>query len=253
MIISISNQKGGIAKTTTTQAMGLGLQKLGYKVLLIDLDGQSSLCKVMGAETNIPTIYDVMRNKVDINEVVQSKLSTDMISSNKLLSAADMEFTQPGREYILKKALSKLNQKYDFIIIDTPPALGILTINALTAADQVIIPLEADILSIDGMAQLVSTITLVIEHCNSSLVIDGILLIKHKPRTILAQGLTCDIEEVAKRLNTKVYHTFIRESISIREAQAKKEDIFIYSPESNAQNDYKQFLDEYLLGVCHNG
>ena len=249
MIISVSNQKGGIAKTTTTQAMGLGLSALGHKVLMIDFDGQSSLCKVMGVDTEGLTIYDVLKNKADINEVIQTKLAVDIIPSNKLLSAADMEFTQPGREYMLKKALTKLNTKYDFIIIDTPPALGILTVNALTASDQVVIPLEADILSIDGMAQLVNTMELVIEHCNSSLVIDGILLIKHKPRTILAQGLTCDIEDVAKQLKTKVYQTYIRESISIREAQARKDDIFLYAPKSNAQVDYKQFINEYLRGV----
>lgn len=245
MILSISNQKGGIAKTTTTQALGLGLTGLGYKVLLIDLDGQSSLCKVMGADTDGITIYDVLKNKADINDAIQTKLSVDLIPSNKLMAAADMEFTQTGREKLLKNVLTKLNTKYDFIIIDTPPALGILTVNALTASDRVVIPLEADTLAIDGMTQVVETIDLVIEHCNPNLIIDGILLIKHKPRTILAQDLTEKIMEIAQRLNSKVYKTYIRESVSIREAQAMRENIFLYAANSNAQVDYMNFIKEF--------
>lgn len=246
-IISISNQKGGIGKTTTTQAMASGLMQKGFKVLLIDLDPQYSLSLVSGAKLGELSIYDVLKGKENINNAIQkTDLNIDIIPATLFLAAADLEFSQTGRESLLKSAISEIKEKYDYILIDTPPALGILTVNAFTASDKILIPMEADMLSTQGLGQLINTVNLVIKHCNPKLKIDGILLTKHKQRTRLAQDFSDTIDESAKQLNSKVYKTRIRESVSIREAQANKEDILKSQPNANAQIDYINFVEEFL-------
>jgi len=246
-IISISNQKGGIGKTTTTQAMAAGLTKKGFKVLLIDLDPQYSLSLVSGAKLGEFSIYNVLKGEENINNVIQKIDSNiDIIPSTLLLAKADLEFSQTGRETLLKSAISEIKGKYDYILIDTPPALGVLTVNAFTASDKILIPMEADMLSTQGLGQLINTVNLVVKHCNPSLKIDGILLTKHKQRTRLAQDFSDTIEKSAKQLNSKVYKTRIRESVSIREAQANKENIFQTQPNANAQIDYINFIEEFL-------
>ena len=246
-VISISNQKGGIGKTTTTQAMASGLMQKGFKVLLIDLDPQYSLSLVSGARLGELSIYDVLKGKANINNTIQkTELNIDIIPATLFLATADLEFSQTGRESLLKSAISEIREKYDYILIDTPPALGILTVNAFTASHKILIPMEADMLSTQGLGQLINTVNLVIKHCNPKLKIDGILLTKHKQRTRLAQDFSDTIDKSAKQLNSKVYKTRIRESVSIREAQANKEDIFKSNPNANAQIDYINFIDEFL-------
>lgn len=244
-IITIANQKGGVGKTTTASALGAGLIKKGYKVLFIDLDPQINLTTSLGGDENEASIYDVLKNNIDINETIQIVNNKHIIVGDRAASNADTEFNLPGREYKLKKSLSKLNNNYDYVIIDTPPALGVLTINALTACDSVLIPAEPDISSIQGIAQLKDTINAVKEYCNPSLKIDGILITRFS-KTILSRDLTEEIKDIAEAMGTKVYSQPIRECIALKEAKTQVQDIFTYTKKSNATEDYSSLVDEIL-------
>lgn len=244
-IITIANQKGGVGKTTTASALGAGLIKKGKKVLYIDLDPQINLTTSLGGDENKTSIYDVIKSDIDINEAIQIINGKHIIVGDRTASCADTEFNLPGREYKLKKALSKLNDEYDYIIIDTPPALGVLTINALTACDKVLIPAEPDVSSIQGITQLKDTIDAVKEYCNNALKIDGILITRYS-RTILSKDLTDEIKDIAEAMGTKVYSQPIRECIALKEAKTQIQDIFEYSKNSNATDDYSALIEEIL-------
>ncbi len=178
-VISVSNQKGGVGKTTTTGAVAAGFKLKGYKVLCVDLDPQSNLSFSSGAETeDCPTIYEILKGEAKSSFSIQKMSSFDIISSNILLSGIELEFTQTGREYLLKEALNTVKDKYDYIFIDTPPALSILTVNAFTASDYIIIPMLADIFSLQGIAQLSETIDRVRRYCNPNVKVEGIVLTK---------------------------------------------------------------------------
>lgn len=245
-IITVTNQKGGVGKTTTAHALATGLSIKGNKTLAIDLDPQCNLSFTFGADMEeTPSIYDVLKGNVSINSASQ-KLESGVVCASSLdLAGADMEFTKPGREYLLKKTLKPVMDIYDFIIIDTPPTLSILTINALTASNTVIIPAQANIYSLQGLARLYETIETVREYCNNDLSIGGILLTKYNNRTVLSRDLTDVLQEKAKALNTKVYKTTIREGIAIQEAQTMQKDIFNGGISKPAQ-DYLNFIDELL-------
>lgn len=246
MIIAITNQKGGVGKTTTTQSMAAILTDKGFKVLCVDLDPQANLSFSVGANNEGYTIYEVLKNEVPIEKVIQNSDTSDIIPSNILLSGAELEFTKTGREYILRESLGSLKDKYDYIIIDTPPALGILTINAFAASDKLIIPMGADIFSLQGIVQLNNTINEVKKYCNNSLIVEGILLTKYNTRTILSKEMLETIIQAASQLGTKVFSRYIRSSVSIQEAQTEQANIFNYSPKSNAQEDYRMFIEEFL-------
>lgn len=250
-IITIANQKGGVGKSTTAASLGAGLKMLGNTVLFIDLDPQVNLTTALGADINNLTVYDVLKTK-DINEAIQTVEDKDIIAGDRMLSNADIEFNLPGREYKLQKALKNLKKQYDYIIIDTPPALGMLTINALTASHHVIIPAEADISSLQGVAQLKDTIDAVKEFCNPNLKISGILLTRFS-KTILSRDLAETFSGVAETMGTRVFKTPIRECIAIKEAKTQQEDIFSYAPKSNAAIDYLELTKDFLEGVKGNG
>lgn len=245
-IISIANQKGGIGKSTTAQALGAGLHLKGYKTLLIDLDPQGNITYTAGADPTRPTAYDLLTSRALINEVIQENPQGEFIPAGERLSNLDLELNTTGKEYKLKEVLEPIKKNYDFIIIDTPPALGILTINALTASDSLIIPSQADIYSLQGIGQLYKTIQTVKIYCNPNLEIQGILLTRYHTRTILNRDMGELIEETAKQFNTSIYTTFIRESVVVREAQAKKQDLFTYAPKSNPAKDYLSFIEEVI-------
>lgn len=246
-IITINNQKGGVAKTTTSLAIAAGLTLKSYRVLCIDLDPQSNLSLSGGANSDAGTIYDVMKGDLAAIETVQSINGLNIIPSNILLSGADMEFTKTGREYLLKESLESLKDLFDYIIVDTPPSLGILTVNSLVASNLVIIPMTADMFALQGMGQLNNTIIQVRKYCNPSIRIAGILLTKYNNRTILSRDLMETIQETAKNLNTKVFKTTIREGIAIREAQTQQQSIFKYAPQSNPGLDYESLIQELLM------
>lgn len=246
MIISINNQKGGIGKTTTVQNIGAGLVLKGFKVLLIDLDPQGNLTFSTGAEGQGNTIYEVMKGVISLNETIQSVEGLDIIPANILLSGADIEFTFTGREHLLKEAIGSLKTPYDYILIDTPPSLGILTVNALTVSDRVIIPLTADIFSLQGLGQLHNTINRVRKYSNPSLQVEGLLLTKFNKRTILNREIKETIEKTAKEFESRLFNTTIRESVSMREAQAYQTNIFKYAPESTPAKDYEELIEELI-------
>ena len=246
-VISISNQKGGVGKTTTAGAVAAGFKIKGYKVLCVDLDPQSNLSFSSGAETeDCPTIYEVLKGDAKALFSIQKMASFDIISSNILLSGLELEFTHTGREYLLKEALSTINDKYDFIFIDTPPALSILTVNAFTASDYIIIPMLADIFSLKGIAQLSDTIERVRKYCNPDLKVEGIVLTKFNKRTILSREIKGTAELVAQQLGTGLFNTTIRSSVAIMEAQTNQQEIFSYAPGNSAVQDYKNFVKELI-------
>lgn len=245
--IAITNQKGGVGKTSTACALVCGLAEKGYRVLAIDLDPQGNMGFCLGAEIeNSPTVYELMKGTANIRRVVQHKKGIDVIPSNILLSGAELEFSNIGREFLLKKSIANVKNEYDYIIIDTPPALNVLTVNAYTATDYLIIPMIPEILSLMGISQLTETIHLVKEVYNPKIEVLGILLNKYDPRRVL----TRDVEEMARmvsnELNTKVLRTKIRNSVAVAEAPAHGVSVFEYAPRSNSSKDYRQLVDEII-------
>lgn len=247
-IIAVANQKGGTGKSTTAAALGAGLVLRGYKVLYVDLDAQGNLSYSLGATDTGLSILDVLVGNTDALTALQHTQQGDIIASCAGLASADTVITSTGKEYKLREALAPIKERYDFIIIDTAPALGILTVNALTACTWAIVPAQADIFSLQGIGQLHTTIDAVRRYCNPELTIKGILLTRYNARTILSKDLAAMIAQTAERLHTKLFTTAIRETIAIKEAQASQQGIFDYSPKSNAAQDYSALLDEILEG-----
>ena len=251
-VITLANQKGGVAKTTTSSALASGLSNRGKKVLAIDLDPQSNFTLSCGVDVLSfeETIYNVFKGETTIEKVITATpLGYDLIPGGLNLAGADMEFTQLGREKMLAKALSKIKANYDFIIIDTPPTLGIITANALIASDYLIVPMAADIYSIQGLSQLSGFVENVYDNGNPELKIAGLLITKFNGRQNLSKALIDQIEAAAEQLQTKVFENRIRESVAIREAALLQSDIFKEAPKSNATVDYSNFTDEFLGGI----
>ena len=242
----VINQKGGVGKTTAAHALATGLTKKGHKVLVVDTDPQGNISHTMQADTTVKGLYEAMREEQPTKELIQHLSQGDILPSTLLLTAADMEFVSTGREYILDDVLASVKNDYDYIIIDSPPQLGILTINALVASDDIIIPMTADIYSLQGLNQLYSTINKIKKFCKKDIVIDGLLLTRHSNRTILSRDLKDAIESKARELNSRLYDTIIREGVSVREAQTARQSIFDYAPKSNSAIDYVNFIAEYV-------
>jgi chromosome partitioning protein len=245
-IISIMNQKGGVGKSTTAQALRSGLYKKGFSILLIDLDPQGNTTYTIDASASKNTIYEILTKKSNIKNALIKTEQGDLIKSSICLTKLELELNTTGKEYKLKEALEPIKKQYNYIIIDTPPALGTLTINALTTSDSIIIPSQADIYSLQGIGQLMETINTIKKYCNPKLKIQGILLTRYKHRTILSKDMLEMIEDTASKINTFVYKTVIREAIAIKEAQASKQDIFTYAPKNNASIDYLNFINEFI-------
>ena len=207
---------------------------------------QGSLSYTMGANTTGRGLYEVMREEATASELIQKTTQGDTLPSTILLSAADMEFTSTGREWILDSILEPIKEKYQYIIIDSPPTLGILTINALTACTDVIIPMGADIYSLQGLNQLYTTIGKVRKFCNRDITIAGLLMTRYNNRTILSRDIKDGIEAKSKELNATMYNTVIREGVAIKEAQTQQQCLFEYAPTSNPAQDYMSFIEEYL-------
>lgn len=246
-IIAVANQKGGTGKSTTAAALGAGLLLRGFNVLYVDLDAQGNLSYTLGTSRGA-TVLDVLTGQATAEQAIQHTPQGDAIPAAPALASADTMLTSTGKEYRLKEALEPIKRKYDFIIIDTGPALGILTVNALTACTWAIVPAQADIFSLQGIGQLHTTIDAVKRYCNPDLEIAGILLTRYNPRTVLSRDITAMIDQTAEKLHTKLFTTTIRETVSIKEAQASQAGIYDYAPKSNAAQDYSAFIDELLEG-----
>ncbi len=243
--VSVINQKGGVGKSTTAEMLISALSLKGFKVLAIDLDAQGNLSYSLAANLDSPTILEVLTEEISAKDAIK-KARADVISSNKALAGADAFIADTGKEYRLKEALEKIAKNYDFCIIDTPPALGILTINALTASDSVIIPAQADIYSLQGIENLEETIKAVKKYCNPNLKIEGILLTRYNPRTILSREVSEMAEKLAEKLETKLFKAKIRDAVAVKEAQISQESLFKYAPKSNVTKDYEGFINEFL-------
>lgn len=237
-VISIINQKGGVGKTTTAHNVASGLRLKDKKVLLLDLDAQCNLTFALKGNNN-KNIYDVLTGKLNILDAIEN----DFIAGSQYLVTLQ---NKKGAEFILKYILQKVENIYDYVIIDTPPALGIITINALTASDYVIITTTADIFAVQGIKLLSDTINTTKKNSNSDLKIMGILITRFNSRTVMGKQFHDNINDIAQKINTKLFDTTIRESIAIREAQAKQKDIFSYARYSTAGRDYKKLVDEIL-------
>ena len=242
--IAIINQKGGVGKSTTAAAIGAGLALKGHSVLFVDLDAQGNLSYSVGADAKGYNAMGVLIDPDTIAENIQHTAQGDILASSPSLAGADAVITQTGKEYRLKEALAHVAGKYDFCIIDTPPALGILTVNALTAATGCIAPAQADIFSLQGLIQLHGTIKTVTRYCNGGLIFMGILLTRYNGRAIISRDAAKLIKQTAEQLDTSLYSTRIRECTALKEAQAMKQSIYTYAPKSNAAKDYSAFMEE---------
>lgn len=243
-VITVANQKGGVGKSTTAHILINGLRHLGYKVLAIDLDQQGNLTYAMDAEADNLSTYDLLTRRATAEEIRIQTVQGDLLPANGNLSGLDMELQSVGKEYRLKEAIASIKDRYDYVVIDTPPTLSLVTINALTASDSVLIPVQADIFSLQGLGQLYNTIQVIQEYTNPNLTINGILLTRYNNRTVLSQDITAMLESTSKQLNTIVYETKVREAIAIKEAQAGRTDLFSYAPKSNVAKDLKELVRE---------
>jgi len=248
-IISIANQKGGVGKTTTSVNLSACLAYVGKRVLLVDIDPQGNATSGCGIEkANIDQcIYDVLVDDVEAKNVTVPTTVENlyMIPATIQLAGAEIELVPTiSREVRLKRALEEVQDQYDYIIIDCPPSLGLLTLNALTASDTVIIPVQCEYYALEGLSQLLNTIRLVQKHLNKELMIDGVLLTMLDARTNLGIQV---IEEVKKYFQDKVYKTIIPRNIRLSEAPSHGEPIIIYDPKSRGAEVYLELAKEVIV------
>lgn len=244
--IAIVNRRGGVGKTATAHAVGAGLARRGYKTLFIDLDSQCNLTFDVGGTTAPLTSMEVLSGTATAQEAIQHAQGGDIIPASPSLAVADTTLEGTRKEYRLKDALEPVLGEYDYIIIDTPPALGVLTVNALTACTSAIIPAQAEVHSIQGIGLLYETVKAVKKYTNPGITIKGILVTRYNGRAILSRDMKENLEATAEQLGTKVFDTPIRECTAIKEAQATQSDIYSYAPRSNASKDYTALIDSIL-------
>lgn len=246
-ILAITNQKGGVGKTTTSLNLGVGLIRSGKRVLFVDVDPQCSLSYIMQGDSSQVTVQELLLRQATAEQAIQKTPEGDLIAASPGLSSMDLVLNQMGKEYRMREGLAGIAGQYDYIIIDSPPSLDVLTVNTLTAASQVIVPALADIFSLQGVGQLYSTIQAVKTYCNPNLKILGILLTRHTDRYILNRGMRELLEDTAREIGSRVFHSSVREAVVLREAQAARQSIFSYAPKSKQAEDYQAFVEEFLL------
>ena len=243
-VFSTATQKGGTGKTTTAATLYAGLILKGFKVLAIDLDPQANLSYSLNADPEHKSALSLLTGEAKISECMQPQGDSSIISASNALAGADVFMTDTGKEYRLREAIESLENAFDYVVIDTPPQLGVLTVNALTASDSVIIPAQADIFSLQGLDQLTRTIDPIKKYCNKELSIAGILLTRYNARTSLSRDILAYTQKLADSLQTKVFNARIRESVTVKEAQLNRQSLFEYAPKANVTADYAAFIDE---------
>lgn len=237
-------EKGGSAKTSTAHALGTKLALEGKRVLFVDLDPQGNLSEVLGDSVEA-TSADVISGEIGIEDALVHKEKWDILGADRSNAKLERKIgDELGREQRLKEALEEIADNYDYCIIDTPPALGLLTINALTASNWAVIPAQTDVFALSGIEGLAKTIQTVKQYSNPNLQIAGILLTRYNGRTNLAKLASQQAQEIADEIGTVLFDTRIREGIAVREAQAVGEDIYSYAPKSNPAKDYTQWVEE---------
>ena len=246
-ITTILNQKGGTGKSTTAHALATGLTHRGYKCLVVDADAQGNISYTMQADPAKPGLYEAMRGDIAPSDAIQHTAQGDIISSSLDLAGADMEFTQTGREYLLRETLEPISADYTHIIIDSPPALGIMSVNALTASGDVVIPVCPDIYSLQGLQQLLKNIDRVRKYSNPGIEIAGLLITrKGNGRAVATRELIDAITDRAAGRSLYLYGAVIREAVAVKEAQIMRESLFDTAPKAKVTEDYSRFIDEYL-------
>ena len=242
-VISLSNHKGGVGKTTSTINIGAGLNRLKKKVLLIDLDPQANLSQSLGIIEPGKTIYGALKGEYKL-EPMEIIPGLDLIPSTLDLSGAEIELSgEAGREYILKELIDPLRGSYDYILIDSPPSLGLLTINAFTASDEVYIPLQAQYLALQGLTKLMEVIAKIKSRLNKNLKVGGVFVTQYDNRKVLNRNV---VETIKSHYKDQVFKTAIRDNIALAEAPTQGLDIFRYNPKSYGAEDYLSLCKEIL-------
>lgn len=248
--IAVVNQKGGVGKSTTALTLADCLASRGKRVLLLDMDSQGNLSFTVGASRSGASAFGVLTREVSIRDAIQRIGKIDFVPASASLAKTDVILaSETGKEYRLREALETVSADYDYIVIDTPPALGILSVNALAACDGAIIPAQADIYSLQGINQLNESIEPVRKYCNPSLKVEGILLTRYDGRTVLSRQIVELAERFAQQLGTKVFKAKIRETVTVKESQLAQKTLLDYAPSSPVAADYEAFTAELLENI----
>ena len=246
-IISVANQKGGVGKTTTTVNLSTILAKKGKKVLLIDTDPQGNATSGLGVSKDVElSVYDILIGDTEFDETLQETAIKNLkvCPSNISLAGAEVQLvSMMSREQRLKTKLDKIKDQYDYILIDCPPSLGLVTLNAFTASDSVLIPVQCEYFALEGLGQLLNTVNLVKKHLNKNLEIEGALLTMYDARTNLSNLV---VKEVKKYFEDKVYKTVIPRNVRLSEAPSYGMPITVYDPRSKGAKAYEKFAKELL-------
>jgi chromosome partitioning protein len=244
-VISFANQKGGVAKTTTTLNLAVAFHESGHRVLAVDLDPQGNLTMSQGVDPDKVehSMYDVLVDRLPISEVIQAREIDLAVASIDLAGAEIAMSTQIGRERSLEKALREVEDDYDFVFIDTPPSLGLLTINALTASNKVIVPVQCEYLSMRGLVQLQNTLEMIKENLNPGVEIEGILPTMLDSRTVHAKEA---VEILEENFGELVFKSRIRKAVKFAEAPVRGASVLKYDPKGNAARYYRELAEEVL-------
>lgn len=246
-VIAVANQKGGVGKTTTAVNLSTSLAKKGKKVILIDGDPQGNATSGLGVEKDLDnSIYDVLVNEVDIKTTLQDTCvkTLKVCPSNMDLAGAEVELvSQMSREFRLKEKIDPIKDEFDYIIVDCPPSLGLITLNSFTAADSVLIPVQCEYYALEGLGQLLNTINLVKKHLNKNLEIEGAVLTMYDMRTNLSNQV---VKEVKRYFDDKVYKTVIPRNIKLSEAPSFGMPIGLYDPKSKGARAYEKLAKEVM-------
>lgn len=246
-VISVANQKGGVGKTTTTINLSTILAKKGYRVMLIDADPQGNATSGVGADKDVElSFYDVLTNDTEIIDTLEKTVVNNLVvcPSNINLAGAEVQLvSMMSREQRLKEKLDIIKERFDYVLIDCPPSLGLITLNAFTASDSVLIPVQCEYYALEGLGQLLNTINLVKKHLNKNIQIEGALLTMYDIRTNLSNQV---VKEVKKYFDNKVYKTVIPRNVRLSEAPSYGLPIAIYDPMSKGARSYEKLAKEIL-------
>ncbi len=245
-IIAIANQKGGVGKTTTSVSLASGLNRMGKKTLLIDTDSQRNSTTTYNAlSEGVATLYDLLFCGEDLENCIQKTEAGDIIASDSMLEGAESKFpTDAGRNYLLREKCQELKEKYDYIILDTPPKLGVILTNVLTFADDVVIVLTPASYARDGMGALYKTVEAAKKYTNPALSIRGILVNMYYQNQVMSRKLDAELQDISELFHTKIYQTKIRGCTACPKSQDAGMTIYKYESDSSAAQDYMMFCRE---------